>query len=309
MFIKFYKEGVCFRGMKLLVIGDFHGKFPKKFETLIKKERIDLVVSLGDYPPFHYRKLWFKHCYGKDVELWEFIGKKKYKELVIKDLRMAEDALKDLNKLPVPVYTVLGNIDYPAPDDNLDIPKGIGKAMLTWDKKDFLAKRMKKYKNIKRFDYKSLKFRDYVFIGMRGHSAPGHVKSKAFRKYKQKLNKLFKKFKKENKKGKVIFVSHNIAHNTKLDKISLRVIKKVLKGYYGGKLKKKKLAKHYGSKMARRIINTYQPVLHFGGHIHEAWGKDKIGKTILINPGAAHEGRAAIVELKEGKVKSVRFVK
>ena len=295
--------------MKLLVIGDFHGKFPKKFETLIKKEKIDLVVSLGDYPPFHYRKLWFKHCYGKEVELWEVIGKKKYKELVMKDLRIAENALKALNRLPVPVYTVLGNVDWPAVDDIVDYSEKRKRSMPNFDQKETLVKRMKKYKNIKRFDYKILKFGDYVFIGMRGHSAPGFVKSRAFKKHRKILDKLFKKFRKENKQGKVIFVSHNIAYGTKLDRLSMKAMKFITKSLKKKNKKIKEKDRHYGSKMARRIINTYQPVLHLGGHIHEAWGKDKVGKTVLINPGAAHEGRAAVVELREGKIKKIKFVK
>ena len=283
--------------MKILAIGDFHGKFPKKFESLIKKEKIGLVVSLGDYPPFHYRKLWFKHCYGKDIQLWEIIGKKKYKELIMEDMRIAENALKALNKLPVPVFTVLGNIDYPLGNDVDDISKKLQNTMPNWDRKDLLAKRLRKYKNIRRFDYSYVKFKDYVFIGMRGHSIPGYVKSRAFRKHKAKLDKLFKKFRKENKEGRVIFVSHNIAYNTKLDKIGLKAVKTTLKGFYGRKIKKKKLKRHYGSKMAKRIIQKYQPLLHIGGHIHESLGKDKIGKTVLINPGAANEGKAAIIEL------------
>ena len=36
--------------MKILVIGDFHGKFPKKLQDRIRKERVDLIVSLGDHP-------------------------------------------------------------------------------------------------------------------------------------------------------------------------------------------------------------------------------------------------------------------
>src|SRR3990172_12160959 len=98
--------------MKILAIGDFHGEFTKKFEKIIKKEKIDLVVSNGDYFPFHYRALWFKYCYGVDTELWEVIGKKKYKRLVLKDLKDGENALKKLNSLKIPVITVYGNIDY-----------------------------------------------------------------------------------------------------------------------------------------------------------------------------------------------------
>ena len=76
--------------VKILAVGDFHGRFPKKFEKLINKEKIDFVISNGDYPPFEYRKLWFKHCYGTDTELWEVIGKAKYKKLVMDDLAKGE---------------------------------------------------------------------------------------------------------------------------------------------------------------------------------------------------------------------------
>jgi len=294
--------------MKILAIGDFHGEFPNKFNRIIDKEKVDLVVSLGDYPPFHYRKLWFKHCYGKDVELWEIIGRKKYKKLVLEDLRRAEHALKQLNKVKVPVFSVLGNIDWPAVDDIIDSTETT-KTMPNYDRKDFLAKKLKKYKNIHRFYYKALQFRDYVFIGMRGHSIPGRVKSKAFRKHKKILDKLFKKFRKENKQKKVIFVSHNIAYNTKLDILSLKARKNAAKGFHGRVAKRIKKYKHYGSKMARRIIDKYHPILYIGGHIHESWGKDKIGKTILINPGAVHEGKGAIIEIDKGKIKKVKFVK
>ncbi|PIO07666.1 hypothetical protein COU59_03085 [Candidatus Pacearchaeota archaeon CG10_big_fil_rev_8_21_14_0_10_34_12] len=300
--------------MKILVIGDFHGKIPKGLNKLIEKENIDLVVSLGDYAPFYYRKLWFKHCYGKDIELWEVIGKKKYKELVLEDLRRAEKVLKSLNNLSVPVFTVLGNVDWSAADDIVDIKKPKGKRYWKWEEERLriFQKLLKKYKNIKRFDYRFLKFGDYIFIGMRGHSAPGKVKSKAFRKYKQKLENLFKKFSKENKQGKVIFVSHNIAHNTKLDKLSMKSVKFAQKsaGIENEKDVKRR-RRHYGSKMARRIIEKWQPILHLGGHIHEAWGKDKIGKTTLINPGAVPEGKSAIITLdkEKGKVKNIRFLR
>ena len=277
--------------MKILAIGDFHGTFPKKFYKIIDKEKIDLVISNGDYPPFHYRKLWFKYCFGKDVQLWEVIGKKKAKELVIEDAKRAEVALKALNKLPIPVFTVLGNIDYP-PDDVVDFWNKKKNKIPKWDRKESFLKVLKKYKNIQRFDYKALKFGNYVFIGMRGHSNPGRVKSKAFRKHMKILNKLFQKFKDNN----IIFVSHNIAYNTKLDKI-------------GAKAHEKVRSKHYGSKLARRIIDRYHPLLHIGGHIHEGIGKQKIGRTWLVNPGSAHEGKATIIDIDEGKVKNVKFVK
>ncbi len=293
--------------MKILAIGDFHGTFPNKFYNIIDNEKVDFVISLGDYPPFHYRKLWFKHCYGKEVELWEIIGKKKYKGFVLEDLRRAEISLKKLNAVKVPVFTVLGNIDWPVPDDIIDFPAKINKTQPNYDKKEKVAKLLKKYKNIKRFDYSYVKFGDYVLIGMRGHSAPGRTRSKAFRKHKKILDKLFKKFSKENKENKIIFVSHNIANNTRLDKISKETLKKI-KELHEGK-RTKKLTRHYGSKMARRIIDKYSPLLHLGGHIHEGRGKQKIGKTWLVNPGSAHENQAAVIEIHEGKVKKIKLIR
>ena len=35
--------------MKILAIGDFHGKFPEKFFRRIKKENFDIILSVGDF--------------------------------------------------------------------------------------------------------------------------------------------------------------------------------------------------------------------------------------------------------------------
>lgn len=284
--------------MKILAIGDFHGKFDKKWVDLIRKEKIDLVVSNGDYFPFSYRKIWFEHCFRTDVCLEDVVGKKKVKEWVTKDLRSGEKAISKLNKVPVPVITVIGNLDYTRMVDVFDYEKPKGKKVWKWYEQDFFSPIIRKYKNIKRFDYKFVKFGDFVFIGAYGGAFPGKVRSRAYKRYRKKLDKLFKKFWKENKKRKVIFVSHNVPYNTRIDKVTAKDADELVRG------------KHMGSKLIRRIIEKYQPVLHVGGHIHESWGKQKIRKTLCVNPGAAHEGRAAVVDIPEkgGRIR-VRFVK
>lgn len=280
--------------VKILVCGDFHGTFPKKLERVIKKEKIDFVISNGDYLPFFYRKLWFKHCFGKEIDLSEVIGKKKYLSLLKEDLRRAEISIKKLNALPIPVFTVLGNIDYPCPDDTTDFKERKDLAVLNWDEKREFAKMLAKYRNITRFDYSFVKFKDYILVGMRGHSSPGFPKSKAFKKHQTILERLFKRFSKENKDGKVIFVSHNMAYKTKLDKIGMKAHKAVR-------------GKHAGSKLARNIINKFHPTIFIGGHIHEAKGTQKLGNTLMINPGSAHEGNYAILDLDEKKSKKVKL--
>ena len=148
-------------------------------------------------------------------------------------------------------------------------------------------------------DYSYTKFKDFIFIGARGHSFPGKVKSKAYKKHRKILENLFKKFGKENKEKKVIFVTHVSPYNTKLDLITSEDAHKKVKG------------KHYGSKLFRRIIDKYQPALALSGHFEESKGKQKIGKTLCVNAGAVHRGGGAIIEIlenKKGKIK-VRFIK
>ncbi len=52
-----------------------------------------------------------------------------------------------------------------------------------------------------------------------------------------------------------------------------------------------------GSKGVRKFIDETKPILAFSGHIHEAFGTDKLGKTTLINPGSYGEGRYAVLEV------------
>jgi Icc-related predicted phosphoesterase len=287
--------------MKILAIGDFNGVFPRKYAKIIKKEKIDLVVVDGDYPPFSLKKEFFKYVYRlKDIELWEFVGKKKYKEAVIRDHKKGEEVMKKLNKISVPVFSSLGNHDHSIPDDVSDVKKPKGKKFWKWewDRHTYLARVMKKYKNITKIDYSYAKFKGFVFIGARGHSYPGRVKSKAYKRHRKILEKLFKKFSKENKKRKVIFVTHVSPYNTKLDLITAKDAHRLAKG------------KHYGSKLFRRIIDKYQPVLSISGHFDESRGKQKIRRTLAVNAGPVHKGEGAIITLpeKKGKIK-VKFIK
>ena len=235
--------------------------------------------------------MWFKHCYHTDVDLWDVIGRKKYENLVKKDLKLGEEAIKRLNSLKVPVITVVGNVDYTTLIDSQD-DKPPKKDLR---RQELLNPILKKYSNIKRFDYSYFKFEDLIFIGAYGGSSPGKVKSKAFRRYKKKLDSLFKKFRKENKEGNVIFVSHNVPYNTRLDKIGMHAYEAVR-------------GKHYGSKLVRRTIDKWNPVIHVGGHIHEGRGEQMLGKTLCINPGSVHEGQGTIIDISNKSKVKVKFI-
>lgn len=60
-----------------------------------------------------------------------------------------------------------------------------------------------------------------------------------------------------------------------------------------------------GSKAVRKVIEKYQPFLGLHGHIHEASGSIRIGRTYCVNPGSEYaEGilRAFLIEFKGNKI-------
>jgi hypothetical protein len=62
-----------------------------------------------------------------------------------------------------------------------------------------------------------------------------------------------------------------------------------------------------GSTAVRRSIEETQPALALHGHIHEARGHARIGKTLCINPGSAYEQgdlNGALIEITGKKVKN-----
>jgi Icc-related predicted phosphoesterase len=66
-----------------------------------------------------------------------------------------------------------------------------------------------------------------------------------------------------------------------------------------------------GSTSIRKLIEKYQPLIGLHGHIHEARGETKIGRTVCYNPGSEYgEGilRGIIVNIDEKSVKSRLFV-
>ncbi|MBN1159861.1 MAG: metallophosphoesterase [Candidatus Diapherotrites archaeon] len=83
---------------------------------------------------------------------------------------------------------------------------------------------------------------------------------------------------------KTILATHLPPKNTKIDFTSGR--------------------EHVGSQAIREIIEKYQPLLHFCGHIHEAPGEEMIGKTKSINIGPMNHSHMRLIELND----EVRFL-
>ena len=86
-------------------------------------------------------------------------------------------------------------------------------------------------------------------------------------------------FKQCQTKSWLILVSHTPPKNTKLD------------AAFSGE--------HVGSSSVRQYIEDKQPSIVFCGHIHEARGIDRIGNTVIVNPGPARHSQCAVANLDE----------
>ncbi|MCD6478893.1 MAG: metallophosphoesterase family protein [Candidatus Diapherotrites archaeon] len=54
---------------------------------------------------------------------------------------------------------------------------------------------------------------------------------------------------------------------------------------------------HIGSSAVKKVITERKPLLNICGHVHEAYGKIKLGSTTCVNVAAVKEGRAWIIDL------------
>ncbi|EHP70793.1 putative phosphoesterase, ICC [Metallosphaera yellowstonensis MK1] len=105
---------------------------------------------------------------------------------------------------------------------------------------------------------------------------------------------------------KAIFNVHAPPLNTNLDLAPLLDdnLKPVVRG---GEL----VMVHVGSSSVRKVIEEFQPLIGLHGHIHESRAFDKLGRTLVLNPGSEHsEGilHAAYVVLESDKVKAHQFI-
>lgn len=71
---------------------------------------------------------------------------------------------------------------------------------------------------------------------------------------------------------------------------------------YGTETDQLPSGEHVGSISVRKIIEELQPSLNICGHIHEARGMDKIGKTKIINPGELSQGNACLIHIPDSDI-------
>lgn len=288
--------------MKFLIIGDFHGKCNIPLAKIIKKENVDLILSPGDYSGDKMAsKLFFKYLYGNDEKDVSLEIRKKIERYEKKGIRRGFGVVKKIRCLEVPFLGVRGNWD--PLNYAYDIGSDVGKK----DRKD-AQKLINLQRDYFRFiDFNLVEARDFIVIGGASSTHPARIDKKSLKKIESEKNvkKIVKGYNKrkkiyenmflfaKNKKKPVIFLTHNCPYNTKLDGVKYGPAK----------------GKHYGSFLEKEIIRRFKPELVICGHIHENQGKDKIGKSLIVNAGAVIEKKYAVIDFDEikGKVLKVRF--
>ena len=131
-----------------------------------------------------------------------------------------------------------------------------------------ICRKLKNIRFVHRGIHRESKYPDYAFAG---HGGEGFdLVSEDFERFVKRASPQLLRLKKEGRK--IIFVTHQPPHNTKLDFIW----------------------DHDGSKSYTKFIKRFQPVVAICGHLHETQGmRDKIGKTVIINPGP--KGKLVVV--------------
>jgi len=276
--------------MKILAIGDFHGKFPAKLQKEAKKA--DFIISQGDFADTgKIRKIIFK-CWT--TKYWaDTVGKKKARELEKEGFDSGFEVLKKLNSLGKKVFIIWGNCDF---------YKGIGTDELA---PGTFNDKIKNMKNIVLVERKKKKINSLEIAGFGGYlDITDYIKhpidedkkkqKRRLKRYKKFERELFEIFRKKKPKKNFILLIHYTPYKI-LDKI-----------------KNKESPMHgrnAGFEPYNKIIKKYKPILAICGHMHEYQGMKKLGKTTIINPGPAYKGKAALIDIEGQKIKSVKFLK
>jgi len=283
--------------MKFLIVGDLHGNVPE-----IHFKNFDAIIAPGDFCSDTARKYMFdairinqeakKNGSKKEIDWYDLVGKKKAKQMVEKSLSDGRKILEKLNSFDVPVYIVPGNWDWTDQKD---------------EKWEFLRKGhydvlIRGLQNVFDCHAKRINAGEFYIIGhgiTSGPEYPVHndlIKTftkKELQQKKRKFNIIYKRVEKLFRTDRpVIFLTHNVPYNTKLDMITNRDSPKY--GY------------HYGSVLARKIVDEKQPLVCIGGHMHEHFTKQKLGRTVCINAGFGSYVNI-LMELNGNRITNLKF--
>jgi len=249
--------------MKILVVGDPHG-------TKIKKvpKNLDLILVTGDVGKADLaRKRFFENQGRKKQGLPELEENADFIKQVHGQIHGSTlEVLKHYSRF-APVYTLAGNVGIPAKNSSDEKKYGI--------KLPSTLAQVEKMKNVHVVKNR-LRVLDGLRVGFLDNFADvcwykefGVDVSPTAKKETLKAKRILRRFGKDLD----ILLCHQPPYGV-LDKVNFPGAPKHWKG------------KHAGSKVVLNYIKKYSPKYVFCGHIHEAKGKKKVGRTQVYNVGA-----------------------
>ena len=256
--------------MKIGAVGDLHGEEPDIDRE--EMEKADFILATGDFCAGRdeVRSLMFESI-GEDWNWYEKMGEEQAKKEVKASLDAGREVLEYLNSFGKPVYVVPGNWDWS------------GEIYSDWSylNKDRFQELVDEFDNIHNINYTCSEDHRYSIIGYGPCSGPELPQyeedmpksqeeledlKQEFRETKKQLSKLY-----EQAENPVIFLSHNVPHDTSLDMIDNE--------------ESPKNGRHYGSVIVKELIEEKQPLLSVAGHMHEGYGIENIKNTSCLNAG------------------------
>lgn len=278
----------------ILIFGDLHGRIPR-----IHYRDFDAIIAPGDFCSDEAREYIFqaialnKKNPLKQTTWYDLAGRVKAKDYVKKSLSKGRKVLNFLDSLGVPVFVVPGNWDW-TPNDTSD-----------WSflRQNHFESLLSGLTNVHNVYQKKTAFRRYDIIGYGISSKPEYPQHEDIKQSysKEQLATLKKQCDEHidwlsslflEAKNAVIFISHNVPFNTPLDIIINP--QSPLHGY------------HFGSIVARTMVDLYQPIACIGGHIHEHYGSCRLNNTTVINSGFGADANV-LLRLSSNEIAEVRF--
>jgi len=241
------------------------------------KNIVKLIADAGGYPYVCSRDEYDR--LKNDPAYLDKVFKSQIVKRVEEWIKLAEERLKDTD---VEVYIMPGNDDYP------EIDEALNKSSFVINPDGKLVEIGGRYEMI-----------STGYVNMTPWKAPRDIPDEKLEELLEELTSKAKRL------SDAIFSLHAPPYNTPIDLAPLldNTLKPVLSG---GEL----VMTHVGSMAVRRVIEKYQPLLGLHGHIHEAKGVVKIGRTLCLNAGSdylAGNLQGVLITLENGKVKSYMF--
>ena len=291
VFKKFLNAGLQFKVDAFIIGGDLAGKVlygivdlgngkykleDKEFGREGLQKVIEEIRSTGNYYVIVDQKEF------EEMQNNKKLVEEKFREAMVSVLRgwikIAEEKLKGTN---IPIYVTLGN-----------------------DDPEFLYNVITESNIMHKAEGQIIRIGDHEMISYGyANPTPWHTprekeEEAIYRDLKEMASKI-------EDQSKAIYNIHPPPYNTNLDNAPLldENLKPVIRG---GEI----VFTHVGSVSVRKIIEEFQPLVGLHGHVHESRGFDKIGRTMVFNPGSEYsEGilHSLYIVLEGDKIKTYMF--